>query len=228
MPRKKNQETASESNTALAEQLEEGMSAQPAGEDTGDAAIESELESTDTQQWESDQWAEAQFKSVFGDTTPTEDNREHQERYADWYANTLLSLDAEEDRVKLQLEVRLRQIDARRKSLELRHAQKVERIARLLLANSTKKKSIDLESGRLGFRAQPEKVEFADEDVVQRFAEAYVPAAEVYSEETVIKRKVDRKALLAAVKQYASEHTGDLPAGMLLAGGDERFYVKKP
>lgn len=176
-------------------------------------------------QWECDAWVKSIFEAEQIDATD-------RERYADWYGNHLLALDAEEHRVKLQHEVRVRQIDARRKALVAHHLPKVqEAVATLLATQSGKgkpKKSISLTSATLGFRTSAVTAEFESTEAVKRLAEEFPPAAAVYAEETKIVPKVDKRALVAAVQEYAKEHQGELPNGIILAGGGDKFYVKAP
>jgi Bacteriophage Mu Gam like protein len=151
------------------------------------------------------------------------------EALADRYANVVLRMENEQERIKEQYRIRLNQIDARRKAFSERHESRVRvAVASLMEKKGGKKKSIDLASGRLGFRATQVTAEFADTSVVKTFAEEFGPASEVYTEETKIVPKVDKKALVAAVNAFAKENQGNLPNGIILAGGDDKFYISAP
>jgi len=151
------------------------------------------------------------------------------EALADRYANVMLRMDNEEDRVKEQYKIRLDQINARRKAFSQRHESRVRvAVASLIEKKGGKKKSIDLASGRLGFKVTQVTAEFADVAVVRKFAEDFGPAATVYSEETKIVEKVDKKALVQAVNAFAKANEGELPNGIILSGGDDKFYVQAP
>lgn len=149
------------------------------------------------------------------------------EAFADWYANRILALEEEENRVSLQTELRLRQIRSRATALQTHFGPKVEEAVRRLLGEG-KKKSVTLTSGTLGFRASTESATYDSIDRVKAFAEKYPPAANAYTEETRIVPKVAATELKRAISQYASEHEGEIPEGLGLIGGGDRFYVKPP
>lgn len=151
------------------------------------------------------------------------------EALADRFANVMLRMDNEEERVKEQHKIRLNQIAARRKAFAERHESRVRvAVASLIEKKGGKKKSIDLASGRLGFKATQVTAEYADASVIKRFAEEFDAAADVYTEETKIVPKVDKKALVAAVNAFAKANKGTLPDGIILSGGDDKFYVQAP
>lgn len=149
------------------------------------------------------------------------------EAFADWYANKVLALEEEENRVSLQTEIRLRAIKARAQSLQSFFGPRVEEAVRRLLGDG-KKKSVALSSGTLGFRASTESATYDSIDRVKAFAEKYEPAANAYAEETKVVPKVAAAELKRAITRYASEHNGEIPEGLGLIGGGDRFYVKAP
>lgn len=150
------------------------------------------------------------------------------EELADRYANVMLRLDEEEARIKEQHKIRTAQIESRRAAFQNRHESRVRvAVASLLEKKGGKKKSLDLASGRLGFRVTPTTAEFTDESVVKRLAENFPPAADVYAEEQVVKVKIDKRGLVGAVNAYAKAHDGQLPEGIILAGGEDKFYVSR-
>lgn len=183
---------------------------------------QTEPQTEPTQEWESESW-------VQGVLAAANINIEDAESYADWFINTRATLEAERTRVQLQHEKRLQQIAARENTLDYMHREKITALVAMLIAKQGgKKKSIDLPSGRAGFRVSPVTAEYADISAVKTFAEKNPDAAGVYFEDTKVVPRVDKKALKIAIDEYAAAHEGEMPHGMTLKGGQERFYVDAP
>lgn len=152
------------------------------------------------------------------------------ERLADWYVGKLLSLDEEENRIKLQFEARVRALRGRRDGIRSRFGPSVENWLREKLASSRgKAKSVKLESGTVGFRAKVLSADWKDDDVVRRFAEDFEPAAEAFvMMQPPPKPEVKIKPLVAALQEWAKTHDGMLPDGIELTGGCDQMYVAPP
>jgi len=177
---------------------------------------------------ESTDWCEAmeQAEGIDLQRLPTD------EEYVDRYGSVLLDLDAEEIRVKTQYERLMARVQKRRLAFQARHLANVEDATRRLLAKAQGKrknapKSIDLARCRVGFRLQPEKLDF-DIKAVKAFSETYEPAEGAYMVEMVPKESVERSLLKAAVLTYAKEHDGSMPEGITIVGGNDKLYVAEP
>lgn len=161
---------------------------------------------------------------------PTDAITPEDEAMLDRFVDSVLSLKDDITRLELQHERRILGLEGRLRGLNYIFGARAEAVAKALIDRAPdKRKSIDLPNGRVGFRAQPLKVDFGDnKDIVREFAETYEPAAEVYAEVTRKIATVDARKLTETVKQYIAEHGGEAPKGMVLAGGTDKFYIEPP
>lgn len=158
-------------------------------------------------------------------------DKENAEARADWFCNKVLSLRDEEKRVKEQSEIRLARLNATIAALFRWVGGYVEAdVQAMIRAKGGKSKYIDFSSGRIKFRAVPEKPEFGGDGkaAVKSFAESYSPAADAYKTKMVEQVSIDTKVLLAALHQYASENEGQYPPGIIVTGGNDKMYVDPP
>lgn len=151
------------------------------------------------------------------------------EALADWYVNKTLTIEAEIVRIEEQAKRRVRALQGRLDGVQRRFGAQVRAWLDEKLTGA-KKKSVDLESGRLGLRAKPATVDYGgDKMAVKRFAEEYAPAAEAYVEVTPPpKPDVRIKTLTAAVLSWIKDHGGEQPPGMLYIPEHDAMYVQPP
>lgn len=211
-------------DTALVEEMSKAVAAS-AGDDAYN--VDPEVLAEDTLSEVETGWATAMFKAETGD----EDEKAiDDERLADWYGKTMLDLEADIDRLKLQLEANIRRVEGRIRGLEFRFGARVNEFVRTRIKGA-KTKSVNLDRCTLGFRAIPEKAEFNDPARVQEFAETYEHAGDCATLVTPPppppELKIDKAKLLNAIKTFREE-TGQLPAGIGIVGGNDKFYVKAP
>lgn len=169
------------------------------------------------------------------DVAPDAIPDELRRRFCDWYGHTMLMLDAETERARLQFEAIQKRADNRRKSLEAFWAPRVqEMLGATLNALPGKKKprSLDLDRCKIGLRVSPTVVSFQELDAVRNFAETFEYAGTAYKAETTktvaVPAAADKAALKDAVMKHAQESGGAFPPGIELVGGEDVMYVKAP
>lgn len=142
----------------------------------------------------------------------------------DWYLRKLANLEAEESRIKAQVQVMLRQIESDRNSLVQHFQPQVENFVRSELeATRAKRKSITFFHGTVGFRTVSKKLVIESEADAQTTARAVFPAAF----QKVETEKFDKGAFLG----YASERLekdGELLPGVKLTEAREELSIKLP
>lgn len=145
----------------------------------------------------------------------------------DWYINAVCRIEAEAERVAAQAAARLTALKKRRAGLERYLGGKASEIVRRAIQGK-KRRSIDLASGRAGFRATKPKVVWDDDDAVKRLQDAVDPQAGAYQVVPVPTVKIDRDAVAGLIDRYAAANDGAEPDGVRLEGGGDRFYVSPP
>lgn len=78
----------------------------------------------------------------------------------------------------------------------------------------TKKKSIKLVSGTVGFRKAPASIDIEDEEQAMTFCKDRIPQA-VKTKEYLLKSEIKKHV----------EKTGELPDGVRFRSGEEKFYL---
>ena len=142
----------------------------------------------------------------------------------DWYLRKLANLEAEESRIKAQVQTMLRQIESDRNSLVQHFQPQVENFVRSELeATKSKRKSIAFFQGTVGFRSVPSKLVIESEADAQTTARAVFPAAF----QKVETEKFDKWAFLGYATEQLEEH-GEILPGVKLTEAREELSIKLP
>jgi len=91
----------------------------------------------------------------------------------------------------------------------------LEAFARRKIAQQFRGKSFSLPAGTIGFRIEPQRIDFQDEPRVMAWCRANLPSA-IKRTETLLKSAL-------------SEHlktSGEIPPGVEISGGNEKFFVR--
>ncbi len=211
-----------------------GDDADAALKESIDEAIERIWRESDESSSDADDMAEIQMDCLIGKTREERGERLAEEWVPEWYLRTMVKLEAEEAKVKKQMDLILHQIDARRRGMEYRFKALMERITRQLLEQQGgKKKSVDLPFGRLGFRTAGDKVEIDSDDanlkklrkwLADSVEDKSITKAEadgIRSIEKIEKEKISKKAILALL-----ESKGLIPDGVEHTGPKENWFFK--
>lgn len=135
---------------------------------------------------------------------------------ATWVVRKVVEARAYADRVRAWAAAELRRAEREEGFFLYRYGQQLEQWARRQLeAENGRRKSINLPSGTIGFRQQPERLEVTDDDALLRWCKAHLPSA-VATVQCVLRNVVKERV----------RHSGELPEGAELAGGGKRFFVK--
>lgn len=91
----------------------------------------------------------------------------------------------------------------------------LEEFARRKIAEQFGRKSLALPAGTIGFRVEPQRIDVQAEPRVMEWCRANLPLA-IKRTETLLK-----SALMDHLKQ-----NGELPPGVEIMGGNERFFIR--
>ncbi len=145
-------------------------------------------------------------------TSPGAGLMSEDERLANWYVGRDKQSDEAIATIKEQAARMIRAIEARRRGMIYAFGAKVKAtIDRMLHSQGGKKKSVNLLTGRAGYRASPERLQIVDADRVLLWAEKCCPQA--------IKRSVSMSAINEHFKA-----TGEIPDGVIHVESHENFY----
>lgn len=121
-----------------------------------------------------------------------------------WYMKKLTEMESVEAMIRQQSQTMLKQIETRRKALQWRWGNEFKAIIDSKLnSQGGKKKSIDLPTGRAGYRAKQASAKVFDEKVVVRWAEINCP-------EALEKRVARTTPIVEWIEQNPDEETGEI------------------
>ncbi len=184
-----------------------------------------------------------ELESIAADFQAEGDSVE-QDRYCEWYMQKLFEIDAVEERIKEQYQIMLRELQTRRKALQFKCGQNFrQRVEAMLLANgrkkdgSLKKKSVNLLTGKAGYRSSRPTVEFIDEEAAKKWAVKNLTVGQLFDATS----SVDKVPLvIECIKEYGLEkaikslnktpflehfmETGELPDGVEFVETQDKFY----
>jgi hypothetical protein len=138
------------------------------------------------------------------------------ENSANWILRRIIAARAYADHVKQYAEAELRRAEREEQFFWLRFGPQLRTwTANELARQKTKRKSIKLPAGMLGFKTLGPKLNVLDEERLLKWARKELPKA-IKVTETVLKSSLN-------------EHfnaTGEIPAGTTVESGKEQFYVR--
>lgn len=161
------------------------------------------------------------------DTTPapTEGFIIDSTQKADWAIGLLADLEAKEARIKAQYAAMMRQIETDKNAWHGRFDAALENFAREEMERTkSKRKSLTLFNGTLGFRAVPARLVIENEADALQTARAVCPGAII---EVPATEKLDKKTLGDYAKGLL-ETTGEVLTGFTVTEAREAFSVKVP
>ena len=132
---------------------------------------------------------------------------------ATWYLGKVNEIEHAKETIKAQAAAMLQQLDNRMAGLQYRWGGQFRAVVdRKLHMNGHKKKSVDLLTGRAGYRTSPDKVEIVDGEAAAEWCAFQCPEALG----TTIKRTTPIKEHIKA--------TGEVPPGIRYVEKQENFY----
>lgn len=165
-----------------------------------------------------DEDAEAAIDELLGEHRFVIDSEDR----AAWAVNKLLGYDEEAERVALQAQRMIDDIKKKRASFLGRFEEELRAwLSKELNGRKGKKRSVDLLTGRIGFRRKPGGFRVKQEEAVLAWALEQKGGKEagLFKEVPVLSR--------TAVKEH-HEATGEIPPGCEITEDSDTFYVKRP
>jgi hypothetical protein len=133
---------------------------------------------------------------------------------ANWVVRKIAEARAYADHVKAWAELELRRAQREEAFFLRRFGTELEAWARAEI-ESSRRKSLKLPAGTVGFRTEPIRLEINDEQKLILWCRRHLPDAV----------RVQTSVLRAAVKEHLVQ-TGECPDGTQPSGGGERFYIR--
>ncbi len=136
------------------------------------------------------------------------------ENFCTWYVDIWNGVEEAKARVTAQYEAMIRGLESKQKSLQYFKGQEFrQRIAAMIEATGGKKKSINLLTGKTGYRTVKGTLQINDEEAAMAWAEQNCPEAV----------KVTKRLVKTPLMDYLKD-TGELPDGCELTDDVEKFY----
>jgi hypothetical protein len=132
---------------------------------------------------------------------------------ANWLVRKIIESRAYAEHVKEWAALEVRRAEREERFFLDRFGHQLERWAREQMKN-TRRKSIKLPAGAIGFRTALQHLEVADEPKLIVWCRRHLPSA----------LRVQTHVLKSLVKEHV-EKTGECPDGAEIASGGERFYI---
>ena len=146
------------------------------------------------------------------ETSPGQGLMNEDERLATWYVGKDKQADEMIQTIKNQAAMMCRQIEARRRGMIYAFGVRVRAtIDRMLQSQGKNKKSVNLLTGRAGYRKQQAKLQIVDAPAILAWAETHCPAA--------IKKSVS----MTGINEHFDK-TGEVPPGVKRIEERENFY----
>lgn len=139
----------------------------------------------------------------------------HDEATANWVVRKIVEARRYAERVQAWADAELRRAKREEEFFLYRFGGQLEQWTREELAKQRGRKSICLPAGQVGFRLRPARLDILDEQAMLLWCKGNLPVA------IVIRESVAKTVLMAHVQK-----TGEIPAGAVIAGGNENFYLK--
>jgi len=133
---------------------------------------------------------------------------------ANWLVRKILEARAYAASVKEWAALEIRRAEREEKFLIDHYGHQLESWARQQI-NGSRRKSIKLPAGAVGFRTESTKLDTLDEDKLVKWCRRSLPAA----------LQIQTHVLKSVIKEHL-EKTGECPDGAEIGGGGQRFYIR--
>ncbi len=139
----------------------------------------------------------------------------HDAATANWVVRKIIEARQYAARVKAWAELELRRAQRQEQFFMLRYERQLQDWVRQQIdTQHDGRRSVNLPSGTIGFRTEPKKLAVTDEKQLLAWCRGQLPSA------IKVVESVPKTPLMDHLKT-----TGELPQGVELLGGNERFYV---
>ncbi len=154
---------------------------------------------------------------VQDDSLPEVDERFHvtDAATANWLVRRVLSSRAYRERVQQWAAVEIRRAEREEAFFLSRWGQELESWGRQQIRAQKKSKSLNLPAGTIGFRVEPQKLNWLDEDRLLAWCRRHLPRA-VKTTENILKSVVTEHL----------KNTGEIADGAEVGGGGEKFFIR--
>lgn len=136
-------------------------------------------------------------------------------RSACWLVRRIVEARDYRRRVEEWAALELRRAEREESFFLARWGRELEDWTRQQIAQQHRRKSVALPAGTVGFRLEPPRFDYLDEVKLMVWCQRHVPRA----------IKTTQSVLKSVLKEHV-EQTGELPDGVAMSGGGEKFFIR--